>query len=126
LVYVDTSIHSYLQYIDYSTEASAIKGTYSTSLGQIDATQLYNLQVVCDINPTSTADYCEVFVYGPDSVTSKYYMYVYDHYSTVAFLNQVDMALITYTVDQSILYVWQLCSMHVRWKESKGDVWGFL
>ena len=75
LIYVDTPIHSYLQYVDYSTAASAIKGTNSTSLGQIDATQLYNLQVVCNISPTSTADYCEVFVYGPDSVTGKYYMY---------------------------------------------------
>jgi len=51
------------------TVASAIQGTNSTSLGQIDMTQYYNLEVVCDIRPSSTADYCEVFAHGPDSIT---------------------------------------------------------
>jgi len=51
------------------TVASAIQGTNSTSLGQINTTQYYNLEVVCDINPSSTVDYCEVFAHGPDSIT---------------------------------------------------------
>jgi len=49
--------------------ASAVQGTSSTSIGQIDISPYYNLEVVCGINPSSTADYCEVFAHGPDSIT---------------------------------------------------------
>ena len=55
--------------VNNSTEASAIKGTTSRSLDQINMTEFYTLQVVCDINPTSIADYCEVFAHGTNSIT---------------------------------------------------------
>ena len=50
----------------YSTAASSVQGTRSSLL---NAAQFYNLEVVCDISPSSTADYCEVFAHGPNSIT---------------------------------------------------------
>ena len=34
-------------------------------------TDFYVLQVVCDIRPSSAADYCEVFAIGPDAITGR-------------------------------------------------------
>ena len=50
----------------YSIAASSVQGTRSSLL---NAAQFYNLEVVCDISPSSTADYCEVFAHGPNSIT---------------------------------------------------------
>ncbi|XP_065912117.1 uncharacterized protein [Dysidea avara] len=47
--------------------ASSVQGTRSSLL---NAAQFYNLEVVCDISPSSTADYCEVFAHGPNSITA--------------------------------------------------------
>ena len=41
--------------------ASTLQGTASTLLERDNVTDFYNLEVICDINPSSTADYCEVF-----------------------------------------------------------------
>ena len=77
--------------VNNPTDASAIKGTISTTLAQIDMTQLYNLQVVCDINPTRIADYCEVFAHGPNSITGKYICM----YSLLQYTYIVPLSLLT-------------------------------
>jgi len=57
--------------VNCSLVSSSIQGTISRILDQDDMTNLYNLQIVCDIKPSSVADYCEVFAYGPDTIIGK-------------------------------------------------------
>ena len=57
--------------VNCSLVSSSIRGTTSRILDQDNMTNFYNLQVVCDIRPSSAADYCEVFAYGPDTITGR-------------------------------------------------------
>ena len=50
--------------------ASSIQDTTSTLLDQDSITVFYNLQVVCDIRPSSTADYCDVLAVHIDGSTT--------------------------------------------------------
>ena len=50
---------------------SSLQETTSRILDQNNMTDFYVLQVVCDIRPSSAADYCEVFAIGPDAITGR-------------------------------------------------------
>ena len=41
--------------------------------------ETYNVEVECDIRPSSTADYCEVIAHNDDSTLSGIYIFVYVH-----------------------------------------------
>jgi len=57
----------------FSTVASTVQGTTSVFLDQDSMTEFHNVEVVCNISPTSTAEFCEVFVHGPDRITGILY-----------------------------------------------------
>ena len=71
-IYVLCSLHASI--CIYSTVSSSVKGV--TLLPQEDTPDMmYDLEVVCDINPSSTAEYCEVIAHNGVSISGITYKY---------------------------------------------------
>ena len=61
-----------------SIVSSAVINTTSRLLNGDTPAQIYDLEVVCDIDPSSTADYCEVIARNDDSTVSGTVLLSYD------------------------------------------------
>ena len=48
----------------------SVRATTSEVLGGDTPADIYNIEVVCDIDPSSTADYCEVIARNDDNTFS--------------------------------------------------------
>ena len=76
--------------IFFPTVSSAVQSTTSELLNGNIPAQMYNLEVACDIEPSSTAEYCEVIVSNSGNTisgmhlhTCTYYAYVSAHQETL-------------------------------------------
>ena len=45
----------------YNTDGRSVTNTTSVISNPDDVMELYSVIVICEINPTSTAEYCEMF-----------------------------------------------------------------
>jgi len=61
--------------IFFPTVSSAVQSTTSELLNGNIPAQMYDLEVVCDIEPSSTAEYCEVIVSNSDNIISGTYAF---------------------------------------------------
>lgn len=55
--------------VSYFTVSPSVRATTSVVLDGDTPAEVYDLKVVCDIDPSSAAEYCEVFANGPNSLT---------------------------------------------------------
>ncbi|XP_065894750.1 mucin-22-like isoform X2 [Dysidea avara] len=55
---------------DVSSVSPVVEGTTSMLLEEDTPAETYNVEVECDIRPSSTADYCEVIAHNDDSTLS--------------------------------------------------------